>query len=184
MVFKIINYFRNLFRKEECVFNSIKVDGDISETPDISSSEIDDSDFDENGFIKSQEALNRRKKKLQKEWLQEMPEILEKYQSANAHIFQKYNEESTRFQIYQHIFDFYDLSKVLVLDGTEIEYAVIKDVKHYFHTEWGLERNWVDSYACIEILLEDNRNFTIQIVYDPYNVSDNLLEKLLEIENR
>lgn len=172
MIFKIINYFRNLFRVA------------IPETSVIPNSENDDSDFDEHGYVKSQEALLRRKKKLQEKWLLEMPEVLEKYQSANALLFQKYNEESTRFQIYMYTFDFFDLSEVLVLDGVEIEYAIIKEVEYYNYRTWGPDYVWVDSYLCIEIHLEDNRNFTIRVLYDPYNVSHNILNKLLEIEKR
>ncbi|MCQ2274683.1 MAG: hypothetical protein MJZ86_07820 [Bacteroidales bacterium] len=185
MMFKIFNYLRNLFYNDDFKSNNHPKENVTISTPSsILDSENEDSDFDENGFIKSQEALIRRKKKLQKEWLQEMPKILEEYLSANNHIFQKYEEKPTQFQIHNHIFDFFPFSEVLVIDGTEIKYVNIIEVRDYFERVWGPDHKWEDSTFCIDILLEDNSCMHINIDFDPYNVSIKLLENLVDIERK
>lgn len=164
--------------------NNTSSDSNSSAIPD---SESDDSDFDENGIIKSSEVLFRRKKRLEREWLQAMPQKLEDYLSENNHIFKKYEEKSTRFQIHDHIFDFFPLSEVLVLDGTEIEYASIKNV--YYNTKrtyvklgQGQEIDLSNFY--IDIILEDDTNVYLDVNYDPYNVSYKIFETLEEIKKK
>jgi len=146
------------------------------ETP----TELEPSKEDNNVRDDSYVALIERKKTLQNKWLSEMPQVLAEHQNKYQHIYQKYPETPERYQMHNYIFEFFDTSKVLVLNGEEINYDKIKSVNIEERREFGPNHNWEDANLSLVITLAESEypDHHIVVYFDPYDVLFSIYQKL------